>query len=612
MPLSRLSVPADLWKASRRFQSVAPLLKPKRDAIRALINQIEKEKGAAKLPFVDTHGRVHSYLRISLTEKCNLRCLYCMPEEGVQLTPPSNLLTSDEIVRLVELFASHGIDKIRLTGGEPTIRRDIVEIVERIRNIDGIVDIGLTSNGIVLAKKLRQLKEAGLTKVNISLDTLVDHKFTLMTRRNGFAKVMKSIDLAEALFPTVKINTVVMRNINDDEVNDFVNLTKNRVSLISNYSCVVWLANKINAKMSPHFQRLDVRFIEYMPFGGNHFSTKKFIDFKALLAIINQKYNGLVKRLQDAPHATTKAFKIAGFKGQFGFITSMSDHFCGTCNRLRITADGNLKVCLHGNAEVSMRDLLRRHASSDEISDVIQKAVTRKKKQHADYRDGKSPTYAQSAYDSHWRITKCDLYSSVITSSLSRLLPFVSNISTIRLCSKESSNICDEISVVASHISNGFSHVSKDGSAKQVDISHKPVSFREAVAEGKIKLTQELVHQIKNNTSRKGDVLNIARIASVMGAKLTASLIPLCHNITISYVHTEFRLDENECVLFIRTTARTTANTGIEMEALTACTIAALTVYDMCKAVTQEMVISDIRLISKSGGKTEYKAVSNF
>ncbi|KAK6760605.1 hypothetical protein RB195_021898 [Necator americanus] len=574
MPLSRLSVPADLWKASRRFQSVAPLLKPKRDAIRALINQIEKEKGAAKLPFVDTHGRVHSYLRISLTEKCNLRCLYCMPEEGVQLTPPSNLLTSDEIVRLVELFASHGIDKIRLTGGEPTIRRDIVEIVERIRNIDGIVDIGLTSNGIVLAKKLRQLKEAGLTKVNISLDTLVDHKFTLMTRRNGFAKVMKSIDLAEALFPTVKINTVVMRNINDDEVNDFVNLTKNR--------------------------RLDVRFIEYMPFGGNHFSTKKFIDFKALLAIINQKYNGLVERLQDAPHATTKAFKIAGFKGQFGFITSMSDHFCGTCNRLRITADGNLKVCLHGNAEVSMRDLLRRHASSDEISDVIQKAVTRKKKQHADYRDGKSPTYAQSAYDSHWRITKCDLYSSVITSSLSRLLPFVSNISTIRLCSK------------ASHISNGFSHVSKDGSAKQVDISHKPVSFREAVAEGKIKLTQELVHQIKNNTSRKGDVLNIARIASVMGAKLTASLIPLCHNITISYVHTEFRLDENECVLFIRTTARTTANTGIEMEALTACTIAALTVYDMCKAVTQEMVISDIRLISKSGGKTEYKAVSNF
>ncbi|KAK6760606.1 hypothetical protein RB195_021898 [Necator americanus] len=546
MPLSRLSVPADLWKASRRFQSVAPLLKPKRDAIRALINQIEKEKGAAKLPFVDTHGRVHSYLRISLTEKCNLRCLYCMPEEGVQLTPPSNLLTSDEIVRLVELFASHGIDKIRLTGGEPTIRRDIVEIVERIRNIDGIVDIGLTSNGIVLAKKLRQLKEAGLTKVNISLDTLVDHKFTLMTRRNGFAKVMKSIDLAEALFPTVKINTVVMRNINDDEVNDFVNLTKNR--------------------------RLDVRFIEYMPFGGNHFSTKKFIDFKALLAIINQKYNGLVERLQDAPHATTKAFKIAGFKGQFGFITSMSDHFCGTCNRLRITADGNLKVCLHGNAE----------------------------KKEATRGDGKSPTYAQSAYDSHWRITKCDLYSSVITSSLSRLLPFVSNISTIRLCSK------------ASHISNGFSHVSKDGSAKQVDISHKPVSFREAVAEGKIKLTQELVHQIKNNTSRKGDVLNIARIASVMGAKLTASLIPLCHNITISYVHTEFRLDENECVLFIRTTARTTANTGIEMEALTACTIAALTVYDMCKAVTQEMVISDIRLISKSGGKTEYKAVSNF
>ncbi|KHJ93676.1 putative molybdenum cofactor biosynthesis protein A [Oesophagostomum dentatum] len=280
-----------------------------------------------------------------------------MPEEGVTLSPAANLLTSDEIVRLVEIFANHGIDKIRLTGGEPTVRADIVELVGRIRNVPGIKDIGLTSNGIVLAKKLRLLKEAGLTKVNISLDTLDPHKYMLMTRRNGFSKVMKCIDVAEELYPKVKLNTVVIRNINDGEVNDFVEMTKNR--------------------------RIDVRFIEYMPFGGNHFSTTKFIDYKTLLTSINERYEGLVHRLQDSPNDTTKAFKITGSEGQFGFITSMSEHFCGTCNRLRITADGNLKVCLHGTTEMSMRDLLRSGASSEEIAEAIQKAVQRKKKQHA-------------------------------------------------------------------------------------------------------------------------------------------------------------------------------------------------------------------------------------
>uniref|UniRef100_A0A0K0D4P6 Elp3 domain-containing protein n=1 Tax=Angiostrongylus cantonensis TaxID=6313 RepID=A0A0K0D4P6_ANGCA len=254
--------------------------------------------------------------------------LYCMPEEGVTLSPSSHLLTTDEIVRLVELFASHGVDKVRLTGGEPTIRKDIVEIVGRIKNVPGIKDIGITSNGIVLAKKLQQLQDAGLTKVNISLDTLNQQKFMLMTRRNGFTKVMKCIDLAEDLFPIVKVNTVVMRNVNDDEVNDFVKLTTDR--------------------------RLDVRFIEYMPFGGNHFSKKKFIDYKCLLAVIEKAFHGLVRRLPDASNETTKLFKhsvqiqgyqIEGFVGRFGFITSMSENFCGTCNRLRITADGNLKVC---------------------------------------------------------------------------------------------------------------------------------------------------------------------------------------------------------------------------------------------------------------------------
>ncbi|KAJ1356058.1 Molybdenum cofactor biosynthesis protein moc-5 [Parelaphostrongylus tenuis] len=357
MAFSRVPLSTKLWRARQRFQHTLPQLKTRRETIRNAITEIEDIRGAKRRLFVDTYGRTHTYLRISLTEKCNLRCLYCMPEEGVTLSPASHLLTSDEIVRLVELFASHGVNKIRLTGGEPTIRKDLVEIVERIRNVPGIKEIGITSNGIILAKKLRQLQDAGLTKINISLDTLNERKFTMMTRRNGFTKVMKCIDLAENLFPMVKVNTVVMRNVNDDEVTDFVKLTTNR--------------------------RLCIRFIEYMPFGGNDFSTKKFIDYKSLLADIEKTFPGSVRRLRDAPNDTTKHYKIEGSIGNFGFITSMSEHFCGTCNRLRITADGNLKVCLHGNAEVSLRDLLRGGASAEELSDVIQSAVESKKKQHA-------------------------------------------------------------------------------------------------------------------------------------------------------------------------------------------------------------------------------------
>ncbi|KAJ1356059.1 hypothetical protein KIN20_013683 [Parelaphostrongylus tenuis] len=184
--------------------------------------------------------------------------------------------------------------------------------------------------------------------------------------------------------------------------------------------------------------------------------------------------------------------------------------------------------------------------------------------------------------------------------SLSHLIPSSLTLSTVRLCSK----VADD--------SNRLSHVAGDGSAVQVDVSDKTVSRREATAECKISLTPEVVYHIKHNLSKKGDVLGVARIASVMAAKLTANIIPLCHNIPISYVHTEFRLDESQSILFVRSTARTTANTGIEMEALTACAVAALTVYDMCKAVTQKMVIHDIRLISKTGGRTDYKIIGDF
>ncbi|XP_068088824.1 molybdenum cofactor biosynthesis protein 1 isoform X2 [Hyperolius riggenbachi] len=313
------------------------------------------------LPFsaflTDGFGRRHNYLRISLTEKCNLRCQYCMPEEGVQLTPKSDLLTTQEILTLARLFVQEGVDKIRLTGGEPLIRPDVVDIIAQLRRLEGLKTIALTTNGINLARQLPRLKEAGLDVVNVSLDTLVPAKFEFIVRRRGFHKVMEGISRAVDLgYNPVKVNCVVMRGLNEDELLDFVVLTEK--------------------------QPLEVRFIEYMPFDGNKWNFKKMVSYQEMLDTIRQRWPELEK-LPAEQSSTSKAFRVPNFQGQIGFITSMSEHFCGSCNRLRITADGNLKVCLFGNSEVSLRDWLRSGATEEELIQIIGAAVGRKKKQHA-------------------------------------------------------------------------------------------------------------------------------------------------------------------------------------------------------------------------------------
>lgn len=306
---------------------------------------------------VDSFGRKHSYLRISLTEKCSLRCVYCMPEEGVPLTPSEKLLTSDEIVHLATLFATFGVNKIRLTGGEPLVRKDAVDIIGRLSLIPQLRVLGITTNGLVLSKKIPELKKAGLTHINISLDTLVPEKFEFLARRKGWNVVRKSIDDALAGgFNSVKVNCVVMKGINDDELVDFVRLTESR--------------------------NIEVRFIEYMPFDGNKWSKKKLVPFEEMLSVIRKQWPELERGQDDANH-TSKLFKVPGWTGRIGFITSMTEHFCGTCNRLRITADGNLKVCLFGAHEVSLRDALRSKASTDELLSIIGSAVLKKKFSHA-------------------------------------------------------------------------------------------------------------------------------------------------------------------------------------------------------------------------------------
>ncbi|KAL5292449.1 MOCS1 family protein [Megaselia abdita] len=333
----------------RQLSSVNP--------VKQLIEKNQQESQITSAPaLTDTFGRHHSYLRISLTEKCNLRCTYCMPAEGVKLQPKDNMLTNEEIFYLAKIFVKNGVRKIRLTGGEPTVRRDIVEIVENLSKIPDLENVGITTNGLVLTRMLVPLQRAGLDAINISLDTLKSSKYEQITRRKGWERVIAGIDLAIQLGYKPKVNCVLMKNFNDDEICDFVEFTRDR--------------------------EVDVRFIEYMPFSGNKWHTDKLVSFKSALDVIKEKYPDF-QALPNGPNDTSKAFGVPNFKGQIGFITSMTEHFCGSCNRLRLTADGNLKVCLFGNTEISLRDAIRANSSDDDMEALISAAVKRKKKQHA-------------------------------------------------------------------------------------------------------------------------------------------------------------------------------------------------------------------------------------
>ncbi|KAJ3354919.1 Molybdenum cofactor synthesis protein 1 [Entophlyctis luteolus] len=309
---------------------------------------------------MDTFGRRHDYLRISLTEKCNLRCTYCMPASGVpELTPNERLLKVDEVVRLARIFVEQcGVNKIRLTGGEPTVRKDLSEIIEGLGSLrpQGLKSIGMTTNGLALKSRLPILRDAGLNNINISLDTMDPFTFELLTRRRGHQSVVDAVFAAlNAGFDSVKLNCVVMKGVNDHEVAKFVDLTK---------------TNDIY-----------VRFIEYMPFDGNQWTSTKFVPYKEILSNIIKVLP--VSKCADSISDTSKAYRVEGYKGKFGFITSMSEHFCHTCNRIRLLADGNLKVCLFGNTEVNLLELLRAGASDDELVRVISDAVVKKKERHA-------------------------------------------------------------------------------------------------------------------------------------------------------------------------------------------------------------------------------------
>lgn len=275
-----------------------------------------------------------------------------MPPEGVPLQHSDKLLNSTEILKLTRLFAASGVDKVRLTGGEPLLRSDIREIIEQIAKIPTMKSVGITTNGITLSRQIQKLVDSGMTHANISLDTLDEQKFVDITRRKGLNKVIKAIDDSCALLPNrTKINCVVMKNFNDMELCDFIMLSKDKP--------------------------VDVRFIEWMPFNDNGWNANRFFSYQDMLTRIEDGGLELVRE-SDSANDTTKWYRIPGHMGRVGFITSMSEHFCGTCNRLRITADGELKVCLFGSQEVSLRDAMRAGVSDEDLSLLVGAAVRRK------------------------------------------------------------------------------------------------------------------------------------------------------------------------------------------------------------------------------------------
>jgi len=297
----------------------------------------------------DSQGREHNYLRISLTEKCNLRCTYCMPAEGVPLTPSSELMTADELFEIAKLFASEGVDKIRLTGGEPLVRKDFNKILQKLSTLP--VSLALTTNAVLVDRFISQFKEAGLSKINVSLDTFNPKRFKKITLKSHFTKVKENIELLVQEGFEVKVNVVLLKGVNDDEIIDFIQ----------------WTAN----------QTYHIRFIEFMPFDGNNWDRSKTVGLKEIQDRVHSNFGAdqVISLLAD-PNETSKNFKIKGFKGNYGIISTVTNPFCDSCNRLRLTANGRLRNCLFSEKE---SDLLTALRAGNPIKPIISKVVARKK-----------------------------------------------------------------------------------------------------------------------------------------------------------------------------------------------------------------------------------------
>jgi cyclic pyranopterin phosphate synthase len=321
---------------------------------------------------LDQFGRTFNYLRIAVTENCNLRCVYCMPEEGVAFTKNDELLTNAELLRIVRVVADLGVDKIRFTGGEPLVRKDFVELAAMTAATPGIDTVHVTTNGILLPRVDAALRAAGIHGLNISLDTLDEKKFERITRRTGLREVRRSVERAVELgFPSVKVNVVMMRGFNDDEFVAFAEMTR----------------------AAP----ITVRFIELMPFDSHQiWKTGRFFGAPWMIERLRTAFPGL----RDVSGSKTEqhVFRVDGFTGKVAVIPSYTRTLCGDCNRVRLTADGRIRNCLYAEDEFDVRAVLRGGGSDEELAAVFKEAMWQKR------RDGwESQKAARERRDGHHR-----------------------------------------------------------------------------------------------------------------------------------------------------------------------------------------------------------------
>lgn len=296
----------------------------------------------------DKHGRVHTYLRISLTDNCNLRCFYCMPEEDYEFTPVSRLMQAGEIESLAKTFVDLGVNKIRLTGGEPLVRKDARDIILRLSKLP--VKLTLTTNATRVHEFIDVFKEAGIRSLNVSLDTLDKDRFLFMTRRDQFQRTMENIRLLIDQDFHVKLNMVVMKGLNETEIPDFVAWTKE--------------------------EPIHVRFIEFMPFEGNRWTSNKVFTLPEMLDLVQTRFE--IESLHNDIHDTDKKFRAVGHAGTFAVISTMSSPFCAGCNRIRLTADGKIKNCLFSKSETDLLTALR---NGEDVVSLIHQNIGQKAKE---------------------------------------------------------------------------------------------------------------------------------------------------------------------------------------------------------------------------------------
>uniref|UniRef100_A0A095A2R4 Molybdenum cofactor biosynthesis protein 1 n=1 Tax=Schistosoma haematobium TaxID=6185 RepID=A0A095A2R4_SCHHA len=435
---------------------------------------------------IDNYGRIHDYLRISLTGKCNLNCSYCMPNKSFQNNNQiilSNIITSNEILFLANYFCYRGIRKIRLTGGEPLLRSDLQQIIKDLNDLKcqhkHFNEIAMTTNGVKFKKYAENLLLAGLNSVNISLDSLKSERILKLTGQSTFKHSMAAIIKAiEVGFKRIKHNIIV---------------------------------NKV---------------------------MRKLFSYKQMLNIIQNSYPNLIC-LNEKSFDVTKLFQVSGWLGKIGFITSMTENFCAGCSRLRITADGNLKICLHDNYEVSLVEILRNKMNSHVIDD--------------------------------WFADKPN-YNLKQSKQLNKIYDQLDEIVDQALTKKS-----------ASHKDTNSDKIIHDNNENNIDDNNH---------------TDELYELL----TPKGDVFTVARLAGIQAAKQTSNIIPLCHQVPLSHISVDigYRLGKIHIQSQVKAVGQ---STGVEMEALTAVSVAALTVYDMLKPLQKgPIIIEKIELLEKLGG----------